>query len=150
VTIMMLSIELSLLLKDKVMKLSMSRSLMMMVGNQMRTSSSNFMEKMGRSSVVKTPSAELLLLMMISQDNLLSKRKRRLIAPLMKNMHQLLLPERTDLMEKLLLNGKLKSYKMMVMLLMDSTSIWVLENWCSNMERQKKLFKLLLSTRRMM
>lgn len=149
-TIMMLSIELSLLLKDKVMKLSMSRSLMMMVGNQMRTSSSNFMEKMGRSSVVKTPSAELLLLMMISQDNLLSKRKRRLIAPLMKNMHQLLLPERTDLMEKLLLNGKLKSYKMMVMLLMDSTSIWVLENWCSNMERQKKLFKLLLSTRRMM
>jgi hypothetical protein len=150
VTIMMLSIELSLLLKDKVMKLSMSRSLMMMVGNQMRTSSSNFMEKMVRSSVVKTPSAELLLLMMISQDNLLSKRKRRLIAPLMKNMHQLLLPERTDLMEKLLLNGKLKSYKMMVMLLMDSTSIWVLENWCSNMERQKKLFKLLLSTRRMM
>lgn len=149
-TIMMLSIELSLLLKDKVMKLSMSRSLMMMVGNQMRTSSSNFMEKMVRSSVVKTPSAELLLLMMISQDNLLSKRKRRLIAPLMKNMHQLLLPERTDLMEKLLLNGKLKSYKMMVMLLMDSTSIWVLENWCSNMERQKKLFKLLLSTRRMM
>jgi hypothetical protein len=147
---MMLSIELSLLLKDKVMKLSMSRSLMMMVGNQMRTSSSNFMEKMVRSSVVKTPSAELLLLMMISQDNLLSKRKRRLIAPLMKNMHQLLLPERTDLMEKLLLNGKLKSYKMMVMLLMDSTSIWVLENWCSNMERQKKLFKLLLSTRRMM
>jgi hypothetical protein len=150
VTIMMLSIELSLLLKDKVMKLSMSRSLMMMVGNQMRTSSSNFMEKMVRSSVVKIPSAELLLLMMISQDNLLSKRKRRLIAPLMKNMHQLLLPERTDLMEKLLLNGKLKSYKMMVMLLMDSTSIWVLENWCSNMERQKKLFKLLLSTRRMM
>jgi hypothetical protein len=150
VTIMMLSIELSLLLKDKVMKLSMSRSLMMMVGNQMRISSSNFMEKMVRSSVVKTPSAELLLLMMISQDNLLSKRKRRLIAPLMKNMHQLLLPERTDLMEKLLLNGKLKSYKMMVMLLMDSTSIWVLENWCSNMERQKKLFKLLLSTRRMM
>jgi len=150
VTIMMLSIELSLLLKDKVMKLSMSRSLMMMVGNQMRTSSSNFMEKMVRSSVVKTPSAELLLLMMISQDNLLSKRKRRLIAPLMKNMHQLLLPERTDLMEKLLLNGKLKSYKMMVMLLMDSTSIWVLENWCSNMERQKKLFKLLLSTRRRM
>jgi len=150
VTIMMLSIELSLLLKDKVMKLSMSRSLMMMVGNQMRISSSNFMEKMARSLVVKTPSAELLLLMMISQDNLLSKRKRRLIAPLMKNMHQLLLPERTDLMEKLLLNGKLKSYKMMVMLLMDSTSIWVLENWCSNMERQKKLFKLLLSTRRMM
>jgi hypothetical protein len=150
VTIMMLSIELSLLLKDKVMKLSMSRSLMMMVGNQMRISLSNSMEKMVRSSVEKIPSAELLLLMMISQDNLLSKRKRRLIAPLMKNMHQLLLPERTDLMEKLLLNGKLKSYKMMVMLLMDSTSIWVLENWCSNMERQKKLFKLLLSTRRMM
>jgi len=119
VTIMMLSIELLLLLKGKNMKLSMSKSLMTMDGNQMRTSSSNSMEKMVRSSVEKTPSVELLLLMMISQDNLLSKRKRRLIAPLMKHMHQLLLPERTDLMEKLLLIGKLKSYKMMEMLLMD-------------------------------
>ena len=91
VTIMMLSIELLLLLKDKVMKLSMSKSLMTMVGNQMRTSLSNSMEKMVRSSLEKTPGAELLLLMMISQDNLLSKRKRRLIAPLMINMHQLLL-----------------------------------------------------------
>lgn len=36
------------------------------------------------------------------------------------------------------------------MLLMDSISIWILENWCSNMERQKKLFKLLLFKRRMM
>jgi len=150
VTIMMLSIELLLLLKDKVMKLSMSKSLMTMVGNQMRTSLSNSMEKMVRSSLEKTPGAELLLLMMISQDNLLSKRKRRLIAPLMINMHQLLLPERTDQMEKLLLIGKLKSYKMMEMLLMDSISIWILENWCSNMERQKKLFKLLLFKRRMM
>jgi len=150
VTIMMLSIELLLLLKDKVMKLSMSKSLMTMVGNQMRTSLSNSMEKMVRSSLEKTPDAELLLLMMISQDNLLSKRKRRLIAPLMINMHQLLLPERTDQMEKLLLIGKLKSYKMMEMLLMDSISIWILENWCSNMERQKKLFKLLLFKRRMM
>jgi len=121
-----------------------------MVGNQMRTSLSNSMEKMVRSSLEKTPDAELLLLMMISQDNLLSKRKRRLIAPLMINMHQLLLPERTDQMEKLLLIGKLKSYKMMEMLLMDSISIWILENWCSNMERQKKLFKLLLFKRRMM
>lgn len=150
VTIMMLSIELLLLLKDKVMKLSMSKSLMTMVGNQMRTSLSNSMEKMVRSSLEKIPGAELLLLMMISQDNLLSKRKRRLIAPLMINMHQLLLPERTDQMEKLLLIGKLKSYKMMEMLLMDSISIWILENWCSNMERQKKLFKLLLFKRRMM
>jgi len=150
VTIMMLSIELLLLLKDKVMKLSMSKSLMTMVGNQMRTSLSNSMEKMVRSSLEKTPDAELLLLMMISQDNLLSKRKRRLIAPLMINMHQLLLPERTDQMEKLLLIGKLKSYKMMEMLLMDSISIWILENWCSNMERQKKLFKLPLFKRRMM
>lgn len=132
------------------MKLSMSKSLMTMVGNQMRTSLSNSMEKMVRSSLEKTPDAELLLLMMISQDNLLSKRKRRLIAPLMKNMHQLLLPERTDQMEKLLLIGKQKSYKMMEMLLMDSISIWILENWCSNMERQKKLFKLLLFKRRMM
>jgi hypothetical protein len=121
-----------------------------MVGNQMRTSSSNSMEKMVRSSREKTPSAELQLLMMISQDNLLSKRKRRLIAPLMNHMHQLLLPERTDLMEKLLLIGKLKSYKMMEMLLMDSISTWVPVNWCSNMERQKKLLKLLLSKRRMM
>jgi len=150
VTIMMLSIELLLLLKDKVMKLSMSKSLMTMVGNQMRTSLSNSMEKMVRSSLEKTPDAELLLLMMISQDNLLSKRKRRLIAPLMINMHQLLLPERTDQMEKLLLIGKLKSYKMMEMLLMDLISIWILENWCSNMERQKKLFKLQLFKRRMM
>lgn len=108
-TIILLSIELSLLLKGKVMKFSMSRSLMTKVGNQMKISLSNSMQKMVRSSVEKTPTAELLLLMMISQDNLLSKRKRRLIAPLMINMHQLLLPERTDLMEKLLLNGKLKS-----------------------------------------
>jgi len=150
VMIILLSIERSLLLKDKLMKFSMSRSLMTMVGNQMRTSSSNSMEKMVRSSREKTPSAELQLLMMISQDNLLSKRKRRLIAPLMNHMHQLLLPERTDLMEKLLLIGKLKSYKMMEMLLMDSISTWILENWYSNMERQKKLFKLLLSKRKMM
>lgn len=130
------------------MKFSMSRSLMTKVGNQMKISLSNSMQKMVRSSVEKTPTAELLLLMMISQDNLLSKRKRRLIAPLMINMHQLLLPERTDLMEKLLLNGKLKSQT--IVLLMDSISIWILENWCSNMERQKKLFKLLLFKRRMM
>jgi len=105
---------------------------------------------MVRSSREKTPSAELQLLMMISQDNLLSKRKRRLIAPLMNHMHQLLLPERTDLMEKLLLIGKQKSYKMMEMLLMDSISTWILENWYFNMERQKKLFKLLLFKRTMM
>lgn len=120
--IILLSIELLLLLKDKVMKFLMLRSLMTMVGNQMRTSSSNSMGKMVKSSKEKTPRQELPLLMMISQDNLLSKKKRRLIAPLVNQMHQLLLPERMDLMEKLLFNGKLRSYTMMEMLLMESIS----------------------------
>jgi len=122
VMIILLSIELLLLLKDKVMKFLMLRSLMTMVGNQMRTSSSNSMGKMVKSSKEKTPRQELPLLMMISQDNLLSKKKRRLIAPLVNQMHQLLLPERMDLMEKLLFNGKLRSYTMMEMLLMESIS----------------------------
>ena len=120
--IILLSIELLLLLKDKVMKFLMLRSLMTMVGNQMRTSSSNSMGKMVRSSKEKTPRQELPLLMMISQDNLLSKKKRRLIVPLVNQMHQLLLPERMDLMEKLLFNGKLRSYTMMEMLLMELIS----------------------------
>jgi len=122
VMIILLSIELLLLLKDKAMKFLMLRSLMTMVGNQMRTSSSNSMGKMVKSSKEKTPRQELPLLMMISQDNLLSKKKRRLIAPLVNQMHQLLLPERMDLMEKLLFNGKLRSYTMMEMLLMESIS----------------------------
>ena len=78
-TIMMLSIELLLLLKDKVMKLSMSKSLMTMVGNQMRTSLSNSMEKMVRSSLEKTPGAELLLLMMMIPQPLVQMQLSQLM-----------------------------------------------------------------------
>lgn len=81
-TIMKQLTELYLSKRDKLPKLLMLKLLMTMVGNQMKISLSNFMIlKTQKNFKVKILNAELLLLMMTSQDKFASRRpsKSRLL-----------------------------------------------------------------------
>ena len=93
--------ELYLSKRDKLPKLLMLKLLMTMVGNQMKISLSNFMIlKTQKNFKERILNAELLLLMMTSQETSNLKKKRRSLLQLPRAQLKLLFKELKDQMVK--------------------------------------------------